>query len=128
MSYFFEKKLNLSFEDALDRVKAALLEEGFGVVSQINMQEKMRVALKKEMKPYIILGACSPEHAWEAVNKDPNIGVLLPCNVVVSEISTDLIRVSVVNPMVAMSSVGSPDFELMAKDVTEKLLGVVNRL
>lgn len=128
MSYFFEKKLNTSFEDAVEKVKAALHEEGLGVVSEMNMQHKMLHSLGKEMKPYIIFGACSPKHAWDVISKEPNIGTLLPCNVVVAEISNNEIRVSVVNPMVAMSSVGNPALAKMATEVTEKLMAFIEKL
>lgn len=128
MSYFFEKKLKMNFETALERVKSSLKVENFGIVSEMDMSKNLKHALGKEMKPYIVLGACSPEHAWEAVSKEPNIGVLLPCNVVVAEISSELIRVSVVNPMVAMSSVGNPALAKMATEVTEKLIAVIDRL
>lgn len=120
MKYYFEKKLNLSFLDSIERVKNVLKDNGLGVVSEIRMDENLNKLDSNDFKPYLILGACSPEHAKEALRHEENIGVLLPCNVVVAS-ENDGTRVAVVNPLVAMQGVQNPALEPMAKEITEKL-------
>jgi uncharacterized protein (DUF302 family) len=110
----------LSFSDSIERVKNVLKDNGLGVVSEIRMDENLNKLDSNEFNPYLILGACSPEHAKEALNHEENIGVLLPCNIVVAS-ENDGTRVAVVNPLVAMQGVQYPALEPMAKEITEKL-------
>lgn len=118
----------MPFGKAVEHVKSILKETGFGVVSEIDMQGKLREKLGHQMGGYAILGACSPAHAREAIQHEPNIGVLLPCNVVVAEESNVSCRVAMVNPMIAMQGVGNANLNKMAGEVSALLDQVLERL
>ena len=105
MNYYYTKELNSSFEDALAKTKQALVEKGFGVISEIDLKEKFKEKLNIEFREYRILGACNPKMAYQAIEQEDKIGVLLPCNVVVQERLDGKIEVSAVNPMETMSAV-----------------------
>ena len=94
-----EVRLAMSFADALDRTRAALQTEGFGILTTIDMQKAFRDKLGADFRPYTILGACNPPLAHKALNASPEIGLLLPCNVTVDEITPGLCIVRLVNPL-----------------------------
>lgn len=110
-----------SFEDGVDRVRAALAEEGFGVLTEIDVQAVLKKKLGAETRPYLILGACNPSLAHEALQAEPAIGALLPCNVVVSEDDDGRVVVSTVDPVAMFSIVGRPDIEPLASEVRARL-------
>ncbi|PIQ31111.1 MAG: hypothetical protein COW63_08360, partial [Bacteroidetes bacterium CG18_big_fil_WC_8_21_14_2_50_41_14] len=103
-SYYFFKVMNTDFEATIVRVKESLKEQGFGVVSEINMQQKLTQATGKEMDPYIIIGACNPKGAYEALQIDAHIGLMLPCNVIVRDLGNNRVEVAAINPVKTMSS------------------------
>ncbi|MPM22836.1 hypothetical protein SDC9_69295 [bioreactor metagenome] len=121
MKYYNEVQTDKSFEEALTAVRNSLQNAGFRVVSEINMQQKLRDSLGHSMNGYMILGACSPKHALTAITHEPNIGVLLPCNIIVAENNDGTCRVAAVNPLVAMQSVGNNQLEAMATEVNSML-------
>ena len=121
MSYYFTKQVdNRSFEQAIERTTEALKSEGFGVLTTIDMQATMKKKLDKDIPRYEILGACNPGFAFKALQAEDNIGLLLPCNVIVYE-KGDAIMVSVINPVVAMESVQNENMEPLANEVRAKL-------
>lgn len=128
MKYYFSKELNASFDEAKQKVLAALKQEGFGVISEIDIQQKLKEKLGESMKKYVILGACSPQHAFKALQIDPHLGVLLPCNVVVREVENNLIEVSAVNPLVSMNVVENDKLNEIADHVNNKLSWVIDNL
>lgn len=129
MTYFFSAILeNTSFEDAITKTKAALKEEGFGVLSEINIKDTLKNKLDVDMDPYVILGACSPKHAYEAIKSEPNIGVFLPCNVIVKQIKNNTFEVSAVDPIASMGAVENKNLGQVAQDVENKLKKVIARL
>ncbi len=128
MNYYYTKELNSSFEDALAKTKQALVEKGFGVISEIDLKEKFKEKLNIEFREYRILGACNPKMAYQAIEQEDKIGVLLPCNVVVQERLDGKIEVSAVNPMETMSAVQNSNLELIAKEVSSKLNEAINSL
>ena len=125
MEYCFSKILNKGFEDAIDGVTKALKREGFGVVSTIDMQAKLKEKLGVEYKKYIILGACNPPYAYKVLLEEEKIGVMLPCNVVVIEREKGTTEVVAVNPLASMMAVQNAALEPLAKEVTEKLRNVI---
>ena len=127
-SYCSTLTVKTNFETTLEKVKAALKEQGFNVVSEINMQEKLKKGANKDIPQYMILGACNPEGAYQAVQSEPNIGVLLPCNVVVRETGNGEVVVAVVNPMVTMKSAGNEDLRPIAEEISTRLNAVVSSL
>lgn len=128
MSYNFSKKVPYTFQDALEKTKAALSNEGFGIITEIDLQEKFKEKLNIDFRNYRILGACNPKMAHLAIEQEDKIGVLLPCNVVIQEAAGGEIEITAVNPMESMSAVHNENLESIAKEVSMKLQTVVESL
>jgi uncharacterized protein (DUF302 family) len=120
ISYGFGRQLDLSFEQSLERVKEALEAEGFGVLSEINIRDKFREKLGVNFRNYVILGACNPPIAHQALQIEAALGLLLPCNVVVYE-AGDKTVVAAIDAAKMMSVVGNPALNEAAAQVNEKL-------
>jgi len=118
----------VGFAEALDRVKVALKGEGFGVLTDIDVQATMREKLGVEYRPYCILGACNPPLAHRALSADPMIGLLLPCNVIVFEAEGGAITVSAINPMALMRMTDSAELRQVAQEADAKLQRVIAAL
>ena len=128
MSYGFGKSIELSFDDAIKTVTAELEKEGFGVLSDIDVAAKMKAKLDKDMPRYRILGACNPGIAYQAIQAVEDIGLLLPCNVLVREDAEGSVHVDFMDPQSVLSLVGKVDIEPMALQVKEKLQRVLAAL
>lgn len=128
MAYYFSKTLQTSFNDAVEKVTAALSEEGFGVISEINLHEKIKDKLGVNFKRYRILGACNPAYSYKALQAEDKIGVMLPCNVLVIEQGGNEIEIAAVNPTDAMMSVHNDVVTEVAAEVGEKLKKALARL
>jgi uncharacterized protein (DUF302 family) len=128
MEYYFKKTISLSFDEAINRVTEVLRSEGFGVISEIRMHEKLKEKLGVDFKKYTILGACNPGFAYNALQVEDKIGTMLPCNIVVQELSENHIEVAAVNPIASMMAIQNPALNGIAKEVTDKLQTVINRL
>lgn len=126
-TYGFGTHLDVSYEDAVPRVKEALKAEGFGVLSEIDVRKTMREKLGAEMEAYIILGACNPPLAHRALLEEPDIGLLLPCNVVVRADGTGS-RVDVADPQAMLGIVGNEQLGAVANEAKQRLLRVVEAL
>lgn len=126
--YYFKTTLGIPYGQAVETVKSALAEEGFGVLTEIDVKGTLKRKLDVDFRPYTILGACNPPLAYKSLQAEEQIGLLLPCNVVVQESAEGGSVVSAVNPLVAMQSVGNPDLEPTAKEVTAKLKRVIESL
>src|SRR5690554_2206431 len=126
MDYFFSAILkNSTFEEAITKTKAALKVEGFGVLSEINIKDTLKNKIDVDIDPYVILGACSPKHAYEAIKSEPHIGVFLPCNVIVKKLKDNSIEVSAADPIASMGSVENKALGQVALDVESKLKKVI---
>ncbi len=121
MSFGFGKAVDLDFDDAIDRVVDVLQTEGFGVLSDIDVAAKMKEKLDKDMPRYRILGACNPGLAYEAISAVEDIGLLLPCNVLVREDHQGKVHVDFMDPASVLSLVDHPGVEPLAAAVKEKL-------
>lgn len=126
--YYSAVIVDTDFETTLENVKIALKEQGFGVVSEINMQEKLKKGAGKEVPKYTILGACNPDGAYQALQIEEQIGVMLPCNVIVRETSTGKVEVAAINPQKTMQSIGNPNMIPLATEISDKLKNVLNAL
>lgn len=118
--YAIGRKLEEPFGEVVDRVRAALQAEGFGVLSEIDVQAALREKLGEEIEPYLILGACNPNLAHRGLELDPDLGVLLLCNVVVRRAS-GATYVSAMEPMSALQLAGNPELEPVAREARERL-------
>lgn len=128
MTYAFAKTLNCSFASAIERTTSALTVEGFGVLTDIDVAETLRKKLGVDFRPYRILGACNTPLAHEALQAEPRIGLMLPCNVVVQELGHDQVEVAAIDPVAAMAAVGNPALAASAEHVRAKLRRVVEAL
>jgi uncharacterized protein (DUF302 family) len=120
-NYSFGGETKLGFDEAVAKVEEALKEQGFGVLTEINAQKVLKEKLDIDRRPYKILGACNPNFAHQALDMEPEIGVLLPCNVLVYEKENGDIMVSAMNPEAALGLVGNPDIEEIAKEVRNRI-------
>jgi uncharacterized protein (DUF302 family) len=128
MDYYFSKTLETSFDEAVQKTTDALKREGFGVISEINIQEKLKEKLNVDFRRYKILGACNPPYAYKALQAEDKIGTMLPCNVIVQEISENQIEVAAVNPVASMMAIQNSILENIAKEITVKLQSVITAL
>jgi uncharacterized protein (DUF302 family) len=124
----FGTVVTASFSDAIERVTAALKTEGFGVLTDIDVAATMKAKLDKDMPPYRILGACNPALAYQAIGAEPEIGLLLPCNVVVRALDDATTRISFMDPEAVLQLVDQPGVEELAVDVKARLLRVMAAL
>lgn len=128
MSYYYSKVLKSTFEEATDAMSQALNEEGFEILSKIDIKETMKKELNIEAQKYLIFGACCPSFAYLAINAEDKIGVLLPCNIIVKEIGGGNVEVAAVDPAVLMKAAKNPTLNKLAKKMQEKIKRVVGRL
>ena len=124
----FGKVVDASFDDAIEKVTAELEKEGFGVLSDIDVAAKMKAKLDKDMPRYRILGACNPALAYQAISAVEDIGLLLPCNVLVREDSNDKVHVDFMDPERVLSLVKDPGVAPLAADVKSRLQRVLETL
>ena len=123
-NYGFSKTTDLPYRQVVEKTRAALKEEGFGVLCEIDIKEKLKEKLAVDFRNYVILGACNPALAYETLQHDINIGLLLPCNVIVYEADGQTV-VSAVDAAKMLSIVGNPELESTAQTVNEKLRRVI---
>ena len=126
--YGFSTKVTGSFEDAISKVTEALKTEGFGVLTEIDVKATLKKKIDVDRRPYTILGACNPMLANQAINADPDIGLLLPCNVLVREEEDDSITIAFMDPASVLGLVEVEGIESLAGQVREKLERVKNSL
>jgi len=127
-TYYFNKTVEMPFDEAIDRVTEELKKEGFGVLTEIDVQTTLKKKLDVDFRPYRILGACNPPFAHQALQAEKNIGLMLPCNVIVQDAGDGKTEVAAIDPLVAMSRVENPDLEPVAKEVQLKLQRVIKNL
>ncbi len=125
--YSHSKQLNLSFDEAVEKVITALKEEGFGILTDIDVQKTLKEKLDVDFKQYRILGACNPPRAYKSLQSEEEIGLLLPCNVIVYE-KDDAVIVSAINPITAFSIVDNNDLQEVAGEVDSMLRSALDSL
>jgi uncharacterized protein (DUF302 family) len=129
MEYYYSKTLNItSFDDAVTKVEEELKKEGFGVLTEIDIQATLKKKLAVDFKKYKILGACNPPFAYKALLAEENIGLMLPCNVVVRENEDGQIEVSAVDPVASMQAVTNDSLADIAMEIKSMLQRVIDNL
>lgn len=128
MSYYNSKTVSYPFEQTIVKVTEELKKEGFGVLTEIDVKETLKKKLDVDFRKYKILGACNPPSAYKALSIEENIGVLLPCNVIVQEKEEGKVQVSVVNPLESMKAVNNVSLVDVASEVSTKLTRVLENI
>lgn len=125
--YGIQKEVTGDFDVILAQVKETLAKEGFGVLTEINVTETLKKKLNVDYTKYIILGACHPQSAYQVLQKEPSIGLLLPCNVIIYQ-TGDTITVEAIRPTVAMEMVENPEIAPIAQEIEGKLQRVIENI
>lgn len=128
MSYYYAKKLNLPFDEAVSRLRQLLQAEGFGVVTEMDVRQKFKEKLGIDFKPYLILGACNPQFAHKALLVEDKLGTMLPCNFMIQSLNDELIEVAAINPEDAMKSIGNDRLSVYAAEVGSVLKRIIDKL
>lgn len=127
IDYGFVKNITGNFESVEDRVIKELKVEGFGVLTKIDIQEKFKEKLGLEYHKYIILGACNPSYAFKALELEENIGLMLPCNIIIYQ-KNETVTVSIIKPAMAMGLINNPELSKIAQSIEQKLKSVFEKL
>ena len=125
MSYYIAKEVDLSFDQALEKVTEELQKEGFGVLTEIDVKATLKKKLNVEFRNYRILGACNPPFAHKALEEESKIGLMLPCNVIVQETTGGRVEVAAIDPIASMQAVENPSLGTLAEEVRAKLSRVI---
>ncbi|MFZ2293724.1 MAG: DUF302 domain-containing protein [Polaromonas sp.] len=128
MEYHFSKILPLDFQTAVEKVTADLKTQGFGILTQIDVQQTLKAKLGVDIQPYLILGACNPSFAYQALQAENKIGTMLPCNVIVQQYGDGSVEVSAVDPVASMAAVINPKLAQIAQEVRNRLKLVIESL
>lgn len=128
MSYYFSKILHSDFDTVLEQVRAALPTEGFGILTEIDVQATLKKKLSVDFRPYIILGACAPAFAYAALQAEDKVGTMLPCNVIVQQLENGAVEVAAVDPIASMSAIPNEGLMGVASVISGKLQRVIDSL
>jgi uncharacterized protein (DUF302 family) len=121
MKYYISKKISTDFDQAVQLVIESLKKEGFGVLTEINLEEKLKEKLSVNFRKYKILGACNPSYAYKAIQLEDKIGTMLPCSVIVQELENNKIEVAAVDPIASMMAIENSSLAELAAEIKEKL-------
>lgn len=129
MDYYYSKNLeDISFDEVIEKVTQVLKDEGFGILTEIDVKETLRNKLDVDFNPYKILGACNPPFAYKALQAENKIGTMLPCNIIVQNNQDGTVEVSAVNPVASMQAVNNDDLAEIAQTINQKLQTVIKNL
>ncbi len=128
MNYYLSTSYNGTFDEAIEKVTSELKKEGFGVLMEIDIKETLKKKLDVDFKKYKILGACNPDFAYQALQKEDKIGTMLPCNVIVQEHENGKVEVSAVDPMASMQAVENTELKKIAAQIRELLEKVIQKV
>lgn len=128
MKYYIEKTTDYTFDEAVEKVTEELKNEGFGILSRIDIHDKLKEKLNVDFRKYTILGACNPPYAYKALQQEDKIGTMLPCNVIVQELGDKKIEVAAVNPAASMMAVDNSALAGIADEIYNKLEKVIASL
>lgn len=128
MNYYITRKLQADFEETIESINEKLKDVGFGVLTRIDIHDKLKEKLDVDFRRYAILGACNPAFAHQALLKEDKLGVMLPCNVIVQELNDGEVEVSAIDPVVAMEVTQNRELLQMAKEVHQRMEQVINSI
>lgn len=128
MSYHFSKTVNFSFEEAIEKTTEALKQEGFGVLTEIDIKATLKNKLDVDFRKYHILGACNPPNAYKALLAEGHIGLMLPCNVIVQEHEDESVEVSAVDPVASMQAIENKELADVATNVRDMLKKAIDNI
>ncbi len=128
MSYYHSITIEAPFEEALNRVRSALGDEGFGIINEIDMAKTLKEKIGVAFQPYHILGACNPQLAYEALQLEDKVGTMLPCNVIVQQLPSGSTEVAAIDPVASMSAIENEKLKESAQRVRDKLQAAMNAL
>ncbi|MHB1302231.1 MAG: DUF302 domain-containing protein [Acidiphilium sp.] len=128
MTYYFSKTLDRPFDQVVAATREALGQEGFGVITEIDVRQTMKAKIGEEFRPYLILGACNPRLAYEALKLEDKVGTMLPCNVIVQDVGAGRTEVAAIDPVASMQAIENDELKLKAAAVAEKLRAALDRL
>lgn len=128
MAYYFGKMLDLAFDEAALATREALAQEGFGVITEIDVQKTMKAKLGEDFRRYLILGACNPHMAFEALKLEDKVGTMLPCNVIVQEAGGGRTEVAAIDPVASMQAIDNQVLKDTAAAVGARLRAAIDRL
>ena len=128
MSYYFNKVVDLTFDEAINKVTEELKKEGFGVLTQIDVKEALKKKINVDFRKYRILGACNPQYAYKALQAEDKIGTMLPCNVIVQERDDGKVEIAAIDPIASMQAVNNESLGEIAVTVQSKLKQVIENV
>ena len=128
MSYYFNKVVDMAFDEAIDKVTEELKKEGFGVLTEIDVKKALKKKLDVDLRKYRILGACNPQYAYKALQAEDKIGTMLPCNVIVQETEDEKVEIAAIDPVASMQSVQNESLGEIATIIRAKLKKVIEKL
>ncbi|MBU0515148.1 MAG: DUF302 domain-containing protein [Proteobacteria bacterium] len=126
--YAFSTVLDTTYDDAVARTKAALSEQGFGGLTEIDVKATLKKKLDRDFRPYVILGACNPSYAYRSLQAELDVGLLLPCNVIVYQTDDQKAYVAAINPITALEVIANPELRRLAEEVSGKLEQAIKSL
>ena len=128
MEYYISKTIDSDFDSAFQQIVESLRKEGFGIISEINIQQKLREKLNIDFRKYKILGACNPSKAFQALEQEDKIGTMLPCNVIVQEIGVNKTEIAAVDPVASMMAIHNESLNDLAFEIRSKLETAINSI
>jgi uncharacterized protein (DUF302 family) len=128
MTYYYAKTLEASFDEAVAATREALGQEGFGVITEIDVRKTMKAKLGEDFRPYLILGACNPRLAYEALQLEDKVGTMLPCNVIVQDVGDGRTEVAAIDPVASMQAIPNDALKAKAATVRDQLRAALDRL
>ena len=128
MNYYFNITLTEEFDKAVTRVTEVLKDQGFGILTEIDVGETLKQKLGVDFRRYKILGACNPPYAHQALEAEDKIGTMLPCNVIVQEKGDSTVEIAAINPLASMQAIENEDLDRIAAEITQKLKKVIDAM
>lgn len=128
MTYYFNKTVETTFDEAIEKATEELKKEGFGILSRIDVKEALKNKLNVDFQKYTILGACNPPYAYKALQFEDKIGTMLPCNVVVQELASGKVEIAAVDPVSSMQAVKNENLREIAIEIQEKLKKAIAKI